>query len=209
MSKSNHPGLTEDLYITGAHAVLYDTLSEKEEQRMERLIDHFQIDYPMTLDGKQKLIAFYDDNFNEWNEEGTFTIYHLVLESKTAYRNYAIYANGILVESTDEITMSRMNHYGIVNLGYKIVEDAGYAKELYGTKINGSIQAKLEQIGKHHLLYKEEDLIKKKEILTKEMKRRNQIEEEEYNILNDKPETRSVTQKRYKKPTHFTIKHYL
>jgi hypothetical protein len=57
----------------------------------------------MKIDDKYKIIACFDKRFQEFNEPGYFNIYHLVLD-----KIYGIYANGILAESTDEITLSRM-----------------------------------------------------------------------------------------------------
>jgi len=197
MSKSKYPILTEDLYITGSHAVLYDSLSDQEQWKMEQLINHFHINYRLNIDGKKKLIAYYDDRFEEWNENGSFTIYHFILESKTADRNYGIYANGILVESTDEITMSRVNEYSLVNQGYQQIDE--WNRGLNTTKNNGMIETKLEKYKQRLSLYKDEDIIKKKVFLEQEKNKKEQ-------------ETQSVekcnTQKRWfhRKPNNVSLK---
>jgi len=210
MSSENHPSLIEDLYVTGSHAILYDSLTDKQEDRMEALIDHFNIDYAMVLDGKRKLIAYYDDNFQEWNETNTFGIYHLVLESKTAHRNYGIYANGILVESTDEITMSRMNQYSLVNQGFKLVDYDTKQNITHIHKVNGILESKLEQ-HKKKITYNEEDLIKKKQSMEEEKERRERKQEEIIRMVVQPNEKKfSTTQRRHTASTaNFTMKHYI
>jgi hypothetical protein len=71
----------------------------------------------LKIDDKYKIIACFDKRFQEFNEPGYFNIYHLVLESDNeTFKNYGIYANGILAESTDEITLNRMKDYKLINL---------------------------------------------------------------------------------------------
>jgi hypothetical protein len=44
-----------------------------------------------------------------------FEIYHLVLENENEKFNYGIYANGVLAESTDELTLMRMKGFEKIN----------------------------------------------------------------------------------------------
>jgi hypothetical protein len=70
----------------------------------------------LTIDGKHKLVAYYDDNFEEVLEEGMVNVYHIVLDNEEGkYKNYGIYANGALAESTNEFTLARMTRHEIVN----------------------------------------------------------------------------------------------
>jgi hypothetical protein len=203
MDKSKNPELTEDLYVTGSHAILYDSLTEWEQWKMENLQEKFNIDYSLTLDGKKKLIAYYDSRFEEVQDKGLFSIYHLVLESKTADRNYGIYANGILVESTDEITLSRMNSYSLVNQGYKWVEEFQSGIDFNVTKMNGQLDSKLEKRRKQmkNEEYIEDDIIKKKKYLEQEREKREKGKENSIE--------KSFTQKRIPHKTNqFTIKHF-
>jgi hypothetical protein len=119
MKKSETNNLIEDLYVTGSHALLKDELTEKQVNRMNKLIEKINIKYDMKIDDKYKIIACFDKRFQEFNEPGYFNIYHLVLEAENEiFKNYGIYANGILAESTDEITLSRMKDYKLINLEY-------------------------------------------------------------------------------------------
>jgi peptidoglycan hydrolase CwlO-like protein len=120
MKKTNENKLINDLYVTGGHALLVNELDEKTSLKMNKLINNLDIGYERKIDDKEKLIACFDKRFKEHNELGLFNIYHLVLENeKNEYKNYGIYANGILAESTDEITLSRMNDFKLINLEYK------------------------------------------------------------------------------------------
>jgi hypothetical protein len=142
IKKEKHNKLIEDLYVTGSHALLYDDLTDIEYEKMSRLVDHYNTytirleneenmsteeventkslmkyynDYKMELDDKYKLIAYFDDRFEEVNDEGVFNIYHIVLENANKYDNYGIWANGILAESTCEVSLSRFPGYEKVN----------------------------------------------------------------------------------------------
>ena len=142
IKKERNNKLFEDLYVTGSHALLYDDLTDMEYEKMSRLVEHYNTytirleneenmsteeventkslmkyynDYKMELDDKYKLIAYFDDRFEEVNDEGVFNIYHIVLENANKYDNYGIWANGILAESTCEVSLSRFPGYEKVN----------------------------------------------------------------------------------------------
>ena len=67
------------------------------------------------LDGKKKLIAYYDDRFEEVIDTSLFDIYHIVLENENKYGSYALYANGVLAESTSEASLSRFPNYEVTS----------------------------------------------------------------------------------------------
>ena len=128
-------GLIEDLYVTGSHALLKDELSEKEEKQMDKLLSIFKdVNYDKMIDDKHKVLACFDKRFEEYNEEGYYNIYHIVLEDdKGVYKNYGIYANGILAESTMEDTLSKMNHYDLINIDNSniIIEKSISIKDIF------------------------------------------------------------------------------
>jgi hypothetical protein len=97
---------------------LKDKLSEKEEKNMDKLLSIFKdVKYEKMIDDKYKVLACFDKRFEEYNEEGYYNIYHIVLEDdKGVYNNYGIYANGILAESTMEDTLSKLNNYDLINI---------------------------------------------------------------------------------------------
>uniref|UniRef100_A0A6C0I9F3 Hedgehog/Intein (Hint) domain-containing protein n=1 Tax=viral metagenome TaxID=1070528 RepID=A0A6C0I9F3_9ZZZZ len=125
LSRTNNSQLFEDLYITGSHSILYDNISEKEEEAMNNLLetynDKFDIKIRNKIDGKYKLIAYYDRTFVEVRQNINVSIYHLVLENENKYVNYGIYANGVLTESIDEISLLRFYNKNNKNNSIKIV----------------------------------------------------------------------------------------
>lgn len=191
MTKTSENRLTQDLYVTGSHAILYDTITPKKQHKMENLMERFNIDmqYNMRLDGKQKLIAYYDDNFEEYNEEGYFDIYHLVLEPGT---NYGVYANGILVESTDEITLSRMKGFSTINTGFQPI-DTTFNKGWVFKHI-GHIEKKMDEYVKRKAIEDQcvEGIIKKKEFL----REREEMEEKKRTVVVVPPKSKSYTYKK-------------
>jgi hypothetical protein len=97
-STANYPELTEDLYITGNHSILVDSITK--EQR-EQLIKHMgQI---FLTDTKCRLIACVDERAEPLASEGVFPIWHLALENENEKMNYGIYVNGGLLVETCSI----------------------------------------------------------------------------------------------------------
>jgi hypothetical protein len=97
-STANYPELTEDLYITGNHSILVDSLTK--EQR-EQLIVHMGRIF--VTDKKYRLIACVDERAEPFIEEGVFNIWHLALENEDVKMNYGIYVNGGLLVETCSI----------------------------------------------------------------------------------------------------------
>jgi hypothetical protein len=118
MKKAIDNKLIKDLYVTGSHAILKDKLSEVENKRMTRLLENIkEFKYNRLLDGKEKVIACFDNNFEQHNEQGYFNNYHIVLENNgDVEKNYGIYVNGLLVESTNEKTMKKDIDIELINL---------------------------------------------------------------------------------------------
>jgi hypothetical protein len=118
MKKAIDNNLIKDLYMTGSHAILKDDLSEVENNKMTRLLENLkEYKYNRFLDGKRKVIACFDNKFDQHNEQGYFNIYHIVLENNgDVEKNYGIYANGLLVESTNENTMKKDIDIELINL---------------------------------------------------------------------------------------------
>ena len=92
--QEKYPELTEDLYMTGSHAILVKNLTPQQKQES---IELFQKVY-MT-DGHYRLMTCMDKRAEPLEEEGLFNIWHLALESDDQYINYGVYANGLLVET--------------------------------------------------------------------------------------------------------------
>jgi len=92
--KEKYKDLNEDLIITGCHSILVDQLSIEE---IYKTVELFGVIY-MT-DNHFRLIACLDKRAEPYDKEGIYEIWHLALENEDNYKNYGIYANGLLVES--------------------------------------------------------------------------------------------------------------
>lgn len=104
LTSAKYPELFEDLFITGCHSVLVDTLTEKER---EAVIEQFK--YTYVTDRKYRLAACVDERAKPFAEEGEFEIWHLALENEDYYMNYGIYANGLLVETASKRMMRELS----------------------------------------------------------------------------------------------------
>jgi hypothetical protein len=93
-SPREYPELTEDLYITGHHAILVDQLTSHERSQTSKILGRI-----FVTDRKYRLLACVDTRAQPWNSAGSYTIWHLALEHADPNMNYGIYANGLLVES--------------------------------------------------------------------------------------------------------------
>jgi hypothetical protein len=92
--KDVYPTLNEDLILTGTHSILVDTLTDKQREETIKSLDRIFI----TGD-KYRLMAFLDPSAEPWASEGVYTVWHLALDHSDIFKNYGIYANGLLVES--------------------------------------------------------------------------------------------------------------
>jgi hypothetical protein len=93
-SKEKYGDLTDDLYITGGHSILVNTVSLEEQGKIKKSFGRL-----FTTGRKYRLMAFIDENATPCEEEEVFSIYHFALENDEVCYNYGIYANGLLVES--------------------------------------------------------------------------------------------------------------
>lgn len=94
-STSRYPQLTSDLYLTGCHSILVDTITSDEKAQLVKHLDRI-----FVTDKKYRLIACVDERAEPWNSEGTYTVWHFALEHGNAKMNYGVFVNGgLLVES--------------------------------------------------------------------------------------------------------------
>jgi hypothetical protein len=148
LSKHINTNLFEDLFITGSHSMLYDNLSEKEEEAMNKLLSlynsTFDIGISNKIEDKYKLIAYYDKSFTEIRKDINVNIYHLVLEGDNKHRNYGIWANGIITESIDEISLfhhlknSDIKLINVAKQNNKILDNVFLSKGNMTLKIDNS-----------------------------------------------------------------------
>ena len=93
-SKTVYPELTQDLYMTGCHAILEDDISEEQAERIREVLGHIYY-----TDDKYRLIAMCDKRAEPYCEKGEFKVWHVCLDHFDEGMNYGVYANGLLVES--------------------------------------------------------------------------------------------------------------
>lgn len=101
-TKDSLPELTDDLVITGGDYTLVDSLTPEQNERTIRLSG-----LQSLTEGKQRLMTCLDSRAQELPEEGNYTIWYIVLENVYRLKNYGIYANGLLVESTSKDSFSK------------------------------------------------------------------------------------------------------
>jgi hypothetical protein len=95
-SPCKYPELTDDLYITGCHSILVDSITDEQREKTIK-----QLGRIFVTDKKYRLMACIDERAEAWTSEGTYPIWHLALEHTDIYMNYGVYANGgLLVETT-------------------------------------------------------------------------------------------------------------
>ena len=104
-SPQQYPELTEELIITGCHCILVDDLTD--EQRTKSI----EVNGKIYITGnKYRLPACVDERTSVYDKKGNYTIYHIALENEHYYKNYGIYANGLLVETCSKRYLKELSH---------------------------------------------------------------------------------------------------
>jgi hypothetical protein len=109
-TQENYPEVFEDLIITGCHSILVDCFLNQEQQ--DKTIDILGDIY--ITDSKYRLPACLDERAIIYENEGTFTIYHIALDNENYYYNYGIYANGLLVESCSKRYLKELSDMELI-----------------------------------------------------------------------------------------------
>ena len=109
LSPSNYPELKEDLFITGGHSTLVDTITDKQREDIRAHLGNI-----FVTDKKYRLTALVDERTEPWASEGKYTIWHFALEHENIKMNYGVYANGLLVETCCIDTMRTKSNLSIV-----------------------------------------------------------------------------------------------
>lgn len=95
LSRDKYHELTNDLYLTGCHSILVPDITE--EQRM-LIIEKFNRVF--ITDNKYRLMTCIDERSEPVNDDNSYRVWHFALESEDDNRNYGVWANGLLVETT-------------------------------------------------------------------------------------------------------------
>lgn len=108
-SASEYPELKNDLYITGCHSILVNSLTNKQRKETIKSLGKIYI-----TDNKYRLMAFVDEKAHPWNSQGNYTIWHFALENDDYYMNYGVYANGLLVETSSKRYMKELSNMALI-----------------------------------------------------------------------------------------------
>jgi hypothetical protein len=109
-STSKYPELKNDLFITGCHSILVDSITDLQREETIKQIGRIFI-----TDKKYRLMACVDDRAEPWASEGTYIIWHFALENTDIYMNYGVYANGgLLVETSSLRFMKNLSNMTLV-----------------------------------------------------------------------------------------------
>jgi photosystem II stability/assembly factor-like uncharacterized protein len=104
-TKANYPELTDNLTITGCHAILVDHITDAQRQGIIKTLERV-----FVTDKKYRLPACVDERAELVQTSGTFTVWHFALEHADIKMNYGVYAQGLLVESSPIWHMNTKNY---------------------------------------------------------------------------------------------------
>ena len=103
LTSASYPSLIDDLYLTGFHSILVDSITEEQRHKMIEIQQKIHV-----TEGKYRLLACVDDRCKPSEKEGAYTIWHFALENDDIRTNYGIWANGLLVETCPKIHIHRL-----------------------------------------------------------------------------------------------------
>lgn len=89
-------GMTDDLIVTGGHGILVDSLPDNVVEPLE---GYYSNEIECKIDNQYLLVAAFCDRFEKIESTDLFDYYHFSLKG-VSDRRYAIWANGVLSEST-------------------------------------------------------------------------------------------------------------
>ena len=105
-TKQNYPEIIdEDLIITGCHSILVDYVNDEQREKTIKELGCMYI-----TDKKYRLFAFLDSRAETYQINAILPIYHIALENENYYKNYGIYANGLLVETCSKRYLKELSN---------------------------------------------------------------------------------------------------
>jgi hypothetical protein len=108
-TSEHYPEILEDLILTGGHSILVDNLDETLKTQMNNIINEDE----RMIDNKYRLLTFIDENTTVYESKGNHMIYHFALEGDY-YKNYGVYANGLLVEACSQFYLKGEHNMTII-----------------------------------------------------------------------------------------------
>lgn len=98
LTSAKYPALTSDLYLTGCHSTLVDSLTEEQKDEIKKMLG-----VVCVTERKYRLPACIDNNAEPWQSNGTYTVWHFALDDQNPLINFGVYANGGLIVETGSI----------------------------------------------------------------------------------------------------------
>jgi len=98
LTSAKYPALTSDLYLTGCHSTLVDSLTEEQKEEIKKMLG-----VVCVTERKYRLPACIDNNAEPWQSNGTYTVWHFALDDQNPLINFGVYANGGLIVETGSI----------------------------------------------------------------------------------------------------------
>lgn len=108
MPKNDSNNLIDDLYLTGFHSILVDNFNNIEQSNIKLNDDIFLQVYgtsQIKIDDKYMITCAFSQQFEPLDNNLAYKYYNFALESDDPDAKYGIWANGLLVESTN------VNHF--------------------------------------------------------------------------------------------------
>jgi hypothetical protein len=105
LPKSISKEMIADLYITGEHCILHKSISDELKERVRKHMGDVYI-----TEYQYRVPACIDDRSEPYQKDDPVTIWHFALENHSIYRNYGVYANGLLVESCSIQYLTEMSN---------------------------------------------------------------------------------------------------
>ena len=109
-STTEYPQLKNNLFITGCHSILVDSITDKQREETTKCLGKIYI-----TDNKYRLMAFLDEKAQPWNSSGNYNIWHFALENNDYFMNYGVYANGLLVETCSKRYMNELSNMTLIH----------------------------------------------------------------------------------------------
>jgi hypothetical protein len=99
--KEDYPCLSESLFLTGRHSILVDIIDEKDTTTKKFL--------KRKINDKLLLPCFVNKKAKVCNKNGLFKIWSFCLKSDDINKQFGVYANGLLVETTSKKYINSIN----------------------------------------------------------------------------------------------------
>jgi hypothetical protein len=93
--KRDKTSAMEDLCVTGMHSALLEQLTTSQTDAVYNTLEDIYL-----TEGLYRLPACVDERADVYDQEGYFEVYHIALENEDYCGNFAVFANGLLMETT-------------------------------------------------------------------------------------------------------------